>query len=156
MAVEIERKYLVDAGMWSTEPARRSARPVRLTQGYLSTEPVVRVRMGEDHAWLTIKGPSTGISRDEYEYAIPVADARALLHLCGSRVLDKTRFRVEFNGNTWEVDEFHGANDGLVTAEIEIPSPDASFMIPPWVGAEVSADSRYSNSALVRVPFRSW
>jgi CYTH domain-containing protein len=156
MATEIERKYLVDIELWNRDRARRNATGVRLRQGYLSTEPVVRVRMSDDHAWLTIKGPSAGISRDEFEYEIPVADARALLELCGPRVLDKTRFVVEFQGNKWDVDEFHDANQGLVTAEIELASPEGSFAVPPWVGAEVSADSRYSNSALARAPFTTW
>jgi CYTH domain-containing protein len=152
MAIETERKFLVDLSRLDLSGARSS----KYTQGYLSIEPVVRVRAGDTEAWLTIKAAHQGISRHEYEYSIPLLDAMDLLRICGDRVLDKTRYDVEYAGRDWEVDIFHGANDGLVVAELELAGEDDVFRLPDWVTAEVTSDPRYSNSYLVQIPFSHW
>jgi adenylate cyclase len=153
MPIEIERKFLVTSDSW-----RDTASSRRIAQGYLSREPdrVVRVRLIGDAAFLTIKGRTTGVSRSEFEYAIPVDHARELLAMCIPTAIDKTRHELEFAGFTWEIDEFHGANAGLVVAEIEIPAANAIFDRPDWLGAEVSSDFRYTNSHLSEHPFTSW
>lgn len=153
MPVEIERKFLVTNDSWR---AFGSAR--RIVQGYLSREPdrVVRVRLIGDGGFITVKGRTTGISRAEFEYAIPVADAQELLSICVPTVIDKTRHEVEIAGFTWEIDEFHGDNAGLVVAEIELTATDTDFERPVWLGTEVSSDFRYTNSYLSEHPFSSW
>jgi CYTH domain-containing protein len=153
MGLEIERKFLVrDLSMLAGHPG------VRLAQGYLSFDPdrTVRVRVSEDGAWLTIKGRGKGISRAEFEYAIPEEEARQLLEFCTGSVVDKTRHRISHAGHLWEVDVFHGDNDGLVVAEVELDSEDEAVELPPWIGAEVSEDPRYFNAKLAREPFRDW
>jgi adenylate cyclase len=154
MGIEIERKFLVANDAWRKE-AKSSA---RVAQGYLASDPerTVRVRTKGEQAFLTIKGRSTdGISRAEFEYAIPVADAKELLKLCQT-VIDKTRHLIDLGGFTWEVDEFHGDNDGLIVAEIELPAKDATFARPSWLAAEVTGDARYYNAALASMPYRRW
>lgn len=154
MGREIERKFLVVSDAY-----RQGAEPVRFRQGYLSTDPgrTVRVRVAGHKAFLTVKGPAVGFSREEYEYEIPLSDADSMLdRLCSRPLIDKHRFKVPFGGFLWEVDEFHAENEGLVVAEIELPSVDAFFPIPPWAGKEVTSDHRYANSSLVRVPFSRW
>jgi adenylate cyclase len=152
MAVEIERKFLVSDPSWKTGNGSL------LRQGYLSKTPerTVRVRLADDAAWLTIKGITTGTSRAEFEYRIPCADAAELLKLCDGPLLEKTRYRVEYRGHIWEVDEFHGDNEGLVVAEVELQQENESVELPPWIGDEVTNDVRYFNSNLARQPFRSW
>ena len=155
MAREIERKFLVIRDRWRPNGARGT----HYRQGYLSTDParVVRVRTAGDKALLTVKGPTVGTSRREYEYRIPVDDANEMLdQLCLRPLIEKVRYRQVFGGHTWEIDVFAGANDGLVVAELELPTEDAAFERPPWLGAEVSDDPRYFNSNLVRVPFTRW
>jgi CYTH domain-containing protein len=154
MAREVERKFLVTGSGW-----KAGASGVPFRQGYLSTvkERVVRVRTEGTRAVLTIKGLTTGISRPEFEYEIPLADAQRMLdELCEPPILDKTRYRVPWQGHTWEIDEFHGDNDGLVVAEIELASPNEPFGRPPWIGREVSGDARYFNANLVAYPYRLW
>lgn len=154
MATEIERKFLVSSADW-----KRGTRGRRLQQGYLSLDKArtIRVRVAGEQAWINIKGLTTGITRSEFEYAVPLADARRMLEeLCIRPVIDKTRHLVRHGGHTWEVDEFHGANAGLVIAEIELASEDEDFERPPWLGAEVSGDPRYFNASLVTRPFREW
>lgn len=151
MGREIERKFLVDGDGW------RAGDPPgeRIRQGYLASDPErsVRVRLSADAARLTVKGASRGAVRAEFEYPIPLEDAREMLDtLCSTPQIEKTRHRVEHAGHVWEVDCFHGANDGLVVAEIELPSEDAPFERPPWVGEEVTGDPRYLNANLVRHP----
>ncbi|MQX54697.1 CYTH domain-containing protein [Alcanivorax sediminis] len=154
MALEIERKFLVrDTGIIDTLAGER------LTQGYLSHDKnaTVRVRIAGDSAWLTIKGKTEGATRSEFEYAIPVDDARTMLDtLCGQGVIDKTRYRLPQGELCWEIDVFHGDNDGLVVAEIELPSEDAVFEHPVWLGEEVTGQVRYYNSALSAQPFKDW
>ena len=155
MSSETERKFLVDAGLWEKVP-RGLFDLVR--QGYLSCDEnsTVRVRISNDKGYLTIKGKASGITRDEFEYIIPLHDAVFILnHLAGEQV-EKVRYYIEYKGKTWEVDEFGGRNQGLILAEIELGSPDEAFELPPWAGAEVSLDPRYYNRNLALKPFRSW
>ena len=154
MGVEIERKFLVKDGSW--QPAMRS---VRLRQAYISTGPPasVRVRIAGDVAILNIKRQTGSITRDEFEYSIPVADAEAIMQgLCVGRPVEKTRHYVVFEGLTWEIDVFEGANAGLVVAEVELEREDQDCPLPPWVGEEVSTDPRYLNANLALDPYTEW
>ncbi len=152
MAIEIERKFLVVGDAWRAAPA------VFYSQGYLNRdkERTVRVRIAGDEAFLTIKGVSLGASRAEFEYPIPLWDARDLLALCEQPLIEKNRCKILHEGFVWEVDEFLGENLGLVVAEIELPSEDTVFAKPDWVGEEVTADTRYFNSNLSRTPYNRW
>lgn len=154
MATEIERKFLLTNTGWRAEITRST----RIAQGYLATEPnrTVRVRIKGQDGYLTIKGKSEdGISRAEFEYPIPLADAQELLKLCPN-VLDKTRHLIPMAELLWEIDEFHGENAGLIVAEIELPAVDTPFAKPQWLGQEVSGDTRYYNSALSKTPYSRW
>jgi adenylate cyclase len=153
MAVEIERKFLVASDAW-----RDGAQGVRMAQGYLARESgrTVRVRIAGQRGFLTIKGPVTGISRAEFEYEIPVNEARELLEMCPRPWIDKIRHERWHEGYCWEVDEFLGDNAGLVVAEIELADAAAEFALPGWVGREVSDDARYFNSRLAVAPWPSW
>jgi adenylate cyclase len=154
MGVEIEHKFLVNSDAW-----KALGEPVLIRQGYLSSHPerVVRVRIYGDEAFMTIKSKAVGMSRGEWEYPLPVADAREFLdRLCEQPIIEKTRTRIEHAGFTWEVDEFLGVNAGLVVAEIEVPAEDQAFDKPDWVGIEVTHDPRYLNSNLISRPFSSW
>lgn len=154
MGVEIERKFLLQGDAW-----RGLGQAVLLRQGYLSSarERVVRVRIEGEQAMLTIKGANVGATRGEWEYPIPLADAVELLDgLCEQPLIEKYRHRIEHAGMVWEIDEFLGANAGLVVAEIELGSEDQPFEKPEWVGAEVSGDARYYNANLIRHPFSQW
>ena len=152
MGIEIERKFLVVGDGWRQAPA------VPYAQGYLNRDKqrTVRVRVVEDSAWLTVKGASTGATRAEFEYPIPVADARELLALCDGPLVRKLRRVVVHAGARWEIDEFQGDNAGLVVAEIELAAEDAPFERPAWLGAEVTHDPRYFNSSLATAPFCTW
>ncbi|MDN2715566.1 CYTH domain-containing protein [Janthinobacterium sp. SUN120] len=154
MGIEIERKFLLAGDAW-----RGLGQSVLLRQGYLSSarERVVRVRIEGEQAMLTIKGANVGATRGEWEYPIPLADAAELLDsLCEQPLIEKVRHRIEHAGMVWEVDEFLGANAGLVVAEIELASEDQPFEKPDWIGAEVSGDARYYNANLIRHPFSQW
>ncbi len=154
MAVEIERKFRTKGVDFLANQEGE-----RLTQGYLSHDPraTVRLRVQGDRAWLTIKGKTHGASRSEFEYPIPTADAHAMLdEMCPEGVIDKTRYRIKVGEHVWEVDEFHGDNQGLVVAEVELDSEDQPFERPPWLGEEVTGDPRYYNSALSRTPYGQW
>jgi adenylate cyclase len=148
MGVEIEYKFLVENDDWKV--AADSG--VDCLQGYLlvSPEKTIRVRVMGENAFLTIKGKTTGITRAEFEYSIPVRDAQELLQLCGNRLVKKRRYFVLHQGNRWEVDVFEGRHQGLVLAEIELESEDQSFDCPHWLGTEVSADPRYTNAVLAK------
>lgn len=149
MAVEIERKFLVQGDSWREAPA------VYYSQGYLSRakERTVRVRIAGEEAFLTIKGISAGASRAEFEYPIPLWDARELLALCEQPLIEKYRRKILYEGFVWEVDEFLGENQGLVVAEIELPAENTQFEKPEWAGREVTEDSRYFNSNLSLNPY---
>ena len=148
MATEIERKFLVRNDRW--RGLGRRSRHIR--QGYLSRDParVVRVRVDDEGAWLTVKGPAVGAERAEFDYAIPRNDADQMLaHLCLPPVIEKTRHEIAAAGVTWEVDEFHRPNRGLVLAEVELPSADFPLTLPDWVGAEVTGQPQYYNQNMV-------
>jgi CYTH domain-containing protein len=154
MGKEIERKFVVDTAAWKPQGAG-----THFKQGYLNSqkERVVRVRIEGDRAKLTVKGPSVGVTRSEFEYAIPVEDAALLLdNLCEQPLIDKHRHKEVHGGKTWEIDVFHGENEGLVVAEIELTSEDEKFAAPAWAIREVSSDPRYFNSNLLKHPFCSW
>jgi adenylate cyclase len=155
MANEIEHKYLV------TGDFRPLATKVsHIVQGYLSSNiaRTVRVRIRDDRAYLTIKGPSTadGLARAEFEYEIPVSDAEALLKLCEPGVVEKKRYLVPWKNHTVEVDEFMGDNAGLVMAEIEVSSREETVDLPGFIGEEVTGDKRYYNSQLRQNPYKNW
>jgi len=154
MGKEIERKFLVKGAAWKALAAGTVYRQV-----YLSTvkERTVRVRTVGEKGFLTIKGVTTGVTRAEFEYEVPAADANAMLDgLCEKPLVEKTRYKIPLDGFTWEVDEFHGDNDGLVVAEVELKSADEKPPLPEWVGEDVSSDPRYFNSNLVKKPFKTW
>ncbi len=154
MGTEIERKFLLRDDSWRT-----GAQGTEYRQGYLSTSPgrTVRVRVAGQRAWLTIKGPLVDIVRSEYEYPLPLEDAHELLaNLCEPALIEKTRYQVTFAGHRWEIDEFHGANEGLVVAELELERADEPFQSPLWLGAEVSDNPMYFNSRLAKYPYKLW
>lgn len=153
MAIEIERKYLVRSGEW-----KELAMPVQYSQGYLVADEgrTVRVRIAGNSGFLTIKGKSEGMSRKEFEYPIPLTDARELLLLSKIPIVEKKRYRIEWEGKIWEIDVFEGRNEGLILAEIELKSEDEQFSIPPWIGEEVTGDLRYFNSYLSQNPYEEW
>ena len=153
MGTEIERKFLVKEGPW------REAAADTYRQGYLSTvkERTVRVRTINDKGYLTVKGISVGASRLEFEYEIPVADARELLDkLCEKPLIEKQRYKLDHGGLTWEIDVFFGDNEGLIVAEVELQSEDQVFERPDWVVDEVTSDPRYYNANLICNPYCKW
>jgi len=154
MPIEIERKFLVQGDRW-----RSLANGIAYRQGYVATERgnTVRVRIVGDRGWLTVKGPTTHLSRAEYEYEIPHAEALAMLDtLCQPPLIEKIRHTLELDGLTWEIDEFLGANQGLILAEVELENETQAIALPDWIGAEVSQDPRYYNANLAKVPYRQW
>ena len=154
MAIEIERKFLI-----KEKPFSIAKRSLKINQGYIINEKskVIRVREKGDDYFLTIKGNNIGISRLEYDFPISKEDAKELIfHFCKTTLIEKTRHYIEHKGHTWEVDEFHGKNNGLIVAEIELESEDEKFEIPDWVGEEVTQDDRYYNMNLSIHPFTSW
>jgi adenylate cyclase len=153
--LEIERKFLLVADSWRSQVV---GQPRRLSQGYLFSDPrkSVRVRLAGDSATLTVKGTRSGISRLEFQYPIPPADAARLLALCQGPLIDKTRHIVHHAGMKWEIDIFHGDNEGLRIAEIELEHEDQPIDLPEWVGEEVSHDPKFYNSELTRHPYCSW
>ena len=155
MAQEIERKFLLDNDAWRGQVDTAQ----RMLQGYLlrGGDTAIRVRIAGDQAWLNIKKSLDGVHRLEYEYEIPLADAQEMLDQLALRpVIDKTRHLVHIGPHTWEIDEFHGDNAGLVVAEIELEHADEAFERPDWLGEEVSTDRRYFNSSLSERPYNRW
>lgn len=156
MNKEIERKYLVADDRWRD----RAGDGLLCEQGYLAASAggaTVRVRRMGDKGYLTIKGPSDGISRIEMEYEIPESDAAAMIQtLCGDQVVSKIRYRIDVGGFVWEVDEFSGENKGLVLAEIELEHEEQSFERPDWIGDDVSHEARYFNACLAKTPYSLW
>ncbi len=154
MAKEIERKFLLKNDSW-----RPLAKGCYYCQGYILTQgkQTVRARIAGDQGYLTLKGPAAGISRSEFEYKIPVADAQAILsELCEQPLIEKYRYRIPMGDVVWEVDEFLGENQGLILAEVELSDPRQIVDRPIWVGPEVTGDPRYYNSNLVQNPFKRW
>ena len=156
MNVEIERKFLVLNDSYKQESFSHS----HIRQGYICSERgrTVRVRIRDDHAYLTIKGPSLdgGLSRYEFEKEISVAEGEQLMRLCEPGIIDKTRWLVKCGEHTFEVDEFFGENEGLIMAEVELSSVDESPKMPDFIGKEVTGDRRFYNSQLRRHPYREW
>jgi len=154
MPREIERKFLLKSDAWRSH-VRQSR---QMSQGYLASggNVSVRVRVASDEAWLNIKAGGFVASRQEYEYPLPLDEARELLALVEGPLVEKTRHYVEQGALTWEIDEFHGDNSGLVVAELELDSEDADFARPPWLGIEVTELRRYYNVCLVKHPYRAW
>ena len=155
MGKEIERKFLVKGDF---KPF--VSKQTRIVQGYLSSVPerTVRVRIKGDKGYITIKGIGnvSGASRFEWEREVPVNEIEDLLKICEPGVIDKTRYLVKAGPHTFEVDEFHAENNGLVVAEIELGSETDAFQKPEWLGEEVTGDTRYYNSMLMKNPFTRW
>jgi len=153
MGKEIERKYLISGDAW-----RALGEGTKYRQGYLNSakERVVRARTMGEKAALTIKGITTGATRLEFEYDIPFDDCTELLELCEQPLIEKTRYKIPHGGLIWEIDEFHGVNDGLIVAECELESEDQAIDKPDWIGEEVTGDPRYFNSNLIANPYSSW
>jgi len=154
MGIEIERKFLIDKDKIGT-----LKNGYQIKQGYIQTVDLttVRVRIRNKEAFLTIKGKSEGATRLEFEYPIPLNDAKDMLkNLCNTSVIDKTRYLVEHEGHVWEVDIFEGSNKGLFVAEVELKSENEAFSLPDWVTQEVTDDIRYFNSNLIENPYLTW
>jgi len=155
MALEIEKKFLVTGNFM-----KESTKATRITQGYLSSVPerTVRVRIKGDKGYITVKGigSASGATRFEWEKEIPVSEVEQLLAICEPGVIDKTRHLVVSGKHTFEVDVFHGENEGLVLAEVELSSEDEVFVKPGWLGQEVTGDTRYYNSMLMKKPYKRW
>ncbi|HEY6906369.1 MAG TPA: CYTH domain-containing protein [Ignavibacteriaceae bacterium] len=151
---EIEKKFLVTSAIW-----KGKNKGVLYRQGFLSIEPgrTVRVRLEGDKGTLTIKGKKINGAGDEFEYEIPAKEAAYIIeHLCLKPVIEKKRYKIEFRGNIWEVDEFLGENQGLILAEIELNSENQIFEKPEWAGEDVTEDHKYKNANLVVNPFSKW
>ncbi|MDX2240807.1 MAG: CYTH domain-containing protein [Leptolyngbyaceae cyanobacterium bins.302] len=154
MGTEIERKFLVVGDEWRT-----LGKGTIYCQGYLASEPgrTVRIRIVGEQGFLTIKGATTGITRLEFEYAIPVEDARMMLEtMCDRPFIQKTRYKISWGSLLWEVDEFAGENQGLILAEVELQDAEQAIDLPTWIGEDVSHDPRYYNSNLAKLPFSQW
>jgi adenylate cyclase len=154
--IEIERKFLVKSEAFKKNSFDKN----EISQGYLNSNPerTVRVRIKGNQGYLAIKGKGneTGLSRFEWEKEIPVNEARTLLELCESGVINKTRYEIKFGNHVYEVDEFFGENEGLFLAEIELQSEDEAFEKPDWLGEEVTNNKKYYNSYLSKNPFKNW
>jgi len=153
MGLEIERKFLIDF-----KKIQDFDDKIYIKQGYILNleEKVVRVRVTNDKCFLTIKGKNTGMTRPEFEYEIPKDEAEQILNTMCSDILEKTRYIFYIFGDTWEIDEFHGDNDGLVVAEVEVPSEDYKVTLPKWVVKEVTDDPKYYNNNLIKNPYKNW
>jgi CYTH domain-containing protein len=158
MGIEIERKFLVKREEWLTQLQENQYESVPIKQGYINAEKerTVRVRTKEVKAYLTIKGESLSVTRQEFEYEIPFEDAVELLKLCNQPLIEKLRYTVNYQGTIWEVDVFSGENEGLFLAEVELQNENDRFSLPKWIDIEVSNDARYYNSALNVAPYKSW
>ena len=156
MPTEIERKYLIKG----TIP---KGSDTQISQAYLCTDKLrtIRVRIEDDIATINVKtkpsdASSTTITRMEYEYEIPLTDAQEMRECAIGEPIEKTRTIIQENGHTWEVDTFHGANAGLIVAEVELESEDQPVHCPDWIGREVSSESKYFNSQLMKAPYNTW
>lgn len=154
MGVEIEHKYLVKEGAWSPY-----TQGTLIRQGYLTTdkERTVRIRIHGEKGFVTIKGVTVGDSRAEYEYEIPLTDASQMLdNLCLKPLIEKTRYEEVHHDRFWEIDVFHGDNEGLIVAEIELTGSQDHYQIPSWCSVNVTTDFRFANSSLLRNPYKNW
>ena len=155
MGIEIERKFLVDQEKWQ-QVIKPQGKVYR--QGYLLSDEkcTVRIRVADDVAYITLKGSTTGISRSEFEYTIPVNEGKEILKDMATSFIEKTRYNINHAGNVWEVDVFEGDNQGLIIAEIELKHENQGFEKPEWIKNEVSDDRRYTNAYLSVNPFKNW
>ena len=154
MGKEIERKYLIDI-----KKVGKLSNGIPIKQGYIETKDktVVRIRIYGKEAYLTLKGANKGISRSEYEYEISIEDAQDIIdELCTGPVIDKTRYTIDFSEKTWEIDIFHGENEGLIVAEVELDSEQETIDLPDWVSTEVTGQEKYYNSNLLENPYKQW
>lgn len=154
--MEIERKFLVKRDDAFRKMVSSSS---VIAQGYMDVKGgTVRIRLRDDKAYLTIKGPSLdgGISRYEFEREIPVEDAHEMMKLCRGGLVEKVRHLVPYEGHTFEVDEFHGANEGLLFAEVELTREDEPFAKPEWLGPEVTGNKHFYNKGLLSNPYPNW
>ena len=156
--IEIEKKFLVDAQIWKQSDLRANARKFTIKQGYICTLPnrTVRVRTKGNKAFLTIKGTMKELVRSEFEYSIPVEDAKELLHTMTDALIEKTRFVFRYGEHVWEVDEFEGNQAPLIVAEVELAHNKETPKLPPFIQEDVSMDMRYTNSQLSRNPYSQW
>jgi adenylate cyclase len=155
MATEIERKFLITNDSWRKD----AEQGIQMIQGYMGSneKSSIRIRVNGDSANLNIKSKTIGVQRSEYDYPIPLDEAKEILEsLCDKPFIEKTRFHVMHDGHKWEVDEFFGDNKGLIVAELELDSVDERFTQPDWLGKEVSDDPRYYNICLVTHPYKDW
>jgi adenylate cyclase len=155
MAVEIERKFMIHQDLWYAllKPEGNS-----IVQAYLVNEPekVIRIRVDDSQGFITIKGPVQNLTRLEFEYPIPLKEALEIIGHFSKKRIEKMRYKIEFKGHIWEIDEFFGENEGLILAEIELKKEEETFEKPSWIGEEVTSDFRYYNSYLFDHPFTSW
>lgn len=154
MGKEIERKFLVTGSIY-----KKICTGDLYKQGYLNSNPdrTVRVRIFGNKGFLTIKSKGNGLTREEFEYEIPLNDAEELLqNICEKPIIYKTRYLFNYMGHTWEIDEFHNENEGLVVAEIELTNEIEDFSLPEWIGIEVTYDYKYTNSSLIANPYKNW
>ena len=155
MGTEIEKKYLIVNDDW----CKNADDGIYMVQGYMGTneKSSIRIRIHGDTANLNIKSSTIGITRSEYDYPVPVDEAKEILEtLCDRPYIEKTRFHVMHEGHEWEIDVFAGDNDGLIVAEVELDSLDEEFALPDWAGDDVSDDPRYYNVCLVTHPYKDW
>ena len=154
MTVEIERRFLLADDSWR----KAASEPLVLQQGYLSVEKerTIRVRIIGSQAWLTLKGYISDMTRSEFEYEIPLAHAQVMMaDMCPFK-MEKYRYRVEFEGFVYEIDEYFGDNAPLIVAEIELPAEDTEFPKPSWLGKEITSDGKFTNAYLSKHPYSSW
>jgi adenylate cyclase len=155
MGIEIERKFLLKDDSWR----QQADAGTYYRQGYLigAKQASVRVRIEGDQAFLNIKSMTLGVTRQEYQYPLPLDEANEILNnLCEKPLVEKTRYKIQYAGHEWEIDVFAGENAGLIVAEVELQSEQEQLTLPPWVGVEVSADPRYYNVNLVKHPYSTW
>jgi len=154
MGKEIERKFIVKKDIY-----KKLCTGKLYKQGYLNSNPdrTIRVRLVGNKGFLTLKNKGNGLTRDEFEYEIPFEDAEEILeNMCKKPLIEKTRYIYTYMEHTWEIDEFHGDNEGLVIAELELTSEDERFNMPDWIGEEVTFDYKYTNSNLINKPYKHW
>lgn len=154
MAIEIERKFLLKNSDWRNQTSKE----IEIKQGYLNSNKnrTVRIRVKGNIGLMTVKGKTINASRKEFEYQVPLEDAKEMLQLCEQPIIEKIRFEIQHNQKVWEIDEFIGINEGLIIAEIELDDEDEMFELPSWIGAEVTLDPKYYNSNLVENPYSQW
>lgn len=155
MAVEIEKKYLVINDNWRKFVTKSDT----YIQGYFSTDEScsIRIRISEKKATLNIKSATLGVTRTEYDYPVPLDDAKDMLNsLCIKPLIEKTRYQVPYENHIWEIDVFAGENEGLIVAEVELESANESITLPDWIGEDVSDEIRYYNVCLVNHPYKNW